>query len=98
MSSGTVPKKSRPQPKGGSRKGIPNKVTTELRTMILNALDSAGGEAYLVTQAKKNPRAFLALLGKVLPMQVTGASNGPLQVQLSAGEFREIAQELLSQI
>lgn len=81
---GTVPKSvTRPQPKGGSRKGIPNKVTRELKEMILGALDKAGGEDYL-TQRALDPRtasAFLTLVGKVLPMQVTGAGGGPVQVQ-----------------
>lgn len=75
MTAGTVPKTAkRPQPKGGSRKGIPNKVTSDLKDMILGALDQAGGAAYLLTQAKKkNPAPFLTLVGKCLPkdMNVT---------------------------
>jgi hypothetical protein len=55
---------------GGSRKGRPNKATKALKDMILGALDRAGGEAYLVEQAKKNPNAFLALIGKVLPQDI----------------------------
>ena len=35
--------------------------------MIQNALETAGGEKYLVEQARENPSAFLALVGKVLP-------------------------------
>lgn len=34
---------------GGSRKGIPNKVTADVKAMILKALDDAGGAAYLLT-------------------------------------------------
>ena len=34
---------------------------------MLKALDRAGGVPYLVEQAKKNPRAFLALVGRCLP-------------------------------
>lgn len=59
---------------GGSRKGIPNKATAQLKDMILAALDEAGGAKYLARQAKENPGAFLTLLGKVLPLQV---SAGP---------------------
>lgn len=69
---GTVPKKRRPQPKGGSRKGVPNKVTSDLKSMVLKALDGAGGVEYLIEQAHAKPAAFLALVGKVLPLQVTG--------------------------
>lgn len=78
----TVPKSAKKQPRGGSRKGIPNKTTAALKDMILNALDKAGGEAYLMERAK-DPRtasAFLTLVGKVLPMQVTGPEDGPVQV------------------
>jgi hypothetical protein len=68
----------KPPPKGGSRKGIPNKVTKELKEMILQALDGAGGVDYLQERAK-DPRtasAFLSLVGKVLPMTVQGAGEG----------------------
>jgi len=64
----------RKQPPGGSRKGKPNKVTRELKEMILQALDNAGGVEYLQERAS-DPRtasAFLTLVGKVLPMTVQG--------------------------
>ena len=80
---GTVPKKS--QPKGGSRKGVPNKVTKELKDMILGALDQSGGVDYLQERAN-DPRtasAFLTLLGKVLPMQVTGEGGGAVIVEIT---------------
>jgi hypothetical protein len=72
---GKVPDKSRnPNLKGGSRKGVPNKASKELKDMILKALDGAGGVEYLQERAK-DPRtasAFLTLVGKVLPMTVQG--------------------------
>jgi len=79
-----VPKK--PQPKGGSRKGVPNKITAELKDMILQALTEAGGVAYLVEKAKE-PRsapAFLALLGRVLPLSLTGANGRTLAEELQS--------------
>lgn len=80
---GTVPKKSRPQPKGGSRKGIPNKVTSEVKQMILDALDGAGGVGYLIEQAHAKPAAFLALVGKVMPLQITGDPNNPVGLSVT---------------
>lgn len=75
--------KRKPPAKGGSRKGIPNKTTAQLKEMILQALDEAGGVAYLLKQARRrNPAPFMALLGKVLPMQVTGADGGPIEASL----------------
>jgi hypothetical protein len=81
---GTVPKTAakRPQPKGGSRKGVPNKATKELKDMILGALDAAGGVDYLTERAidPRTASAFLTLVGKVLPLQVAGDANNPLTV------------------
>lgn len=75
----TVTEKSRANLKGGSRKGVPNKVTKELKDMIHRALDEAGGVSYL-KECALNPRtasAFLSLVGKTLPMTVKGpGENG----------------------
>jgi hypothetical protein len=60
---------------GGRTKGTPNKVTGELKEMILTALDRAGGVEYLVAQSESSPTAFLTLVGKVLPLQVNGAGE-----------------------
>jgi len=67
------------KPPGGSRKGSPNRITKALKEMILGALDDAGGQQYLVTQARDNPAAFLTLLGKVLPTTLAGDKENPLQ-------------------
>ncbi len=64
----------------GRPKGSTNKVTREIKEMILNALENVGGEAYLEERAR-DPRtasAFLTLVGKAMPMQVTGANGGPM--------------------
>lgn len=75
---GKVPKTAkRPQPKGGSRKGIPNKNTGLIREMIAKALDEAGGVDYLVDCARdpRSKAAFLGLIGKVMPVQVQADVN-----------------------
>lgn len=58
-------------------KGATNKITTALKDMILQALSDAGGTAYLAEQAKANPNAFLALVGRVLPLQVKDGGADP---------------------
>ncbi len=63
---------------GGSRKGVPNKVTADLREMIKGALDAVGGQRYLEKQASDNPTAFLTLVGKTLPKELTGAGGSAL--------------------
>jgi len=68
---------------GGRKKGTPNKTTALLKDAILQAATNAGGgdlTNYLQVQAMENPGPFMSLLGKVLPMQVTGEDGGPLQV------------------
>jgi hypothetical protein len=59
----------------GRPAGVPNKLTGELKDMILQALSDAGGPAYLLKQSNENPTAFLTLVGKVLPMQIHGAGT-----------------------
>jgi hypothetical protein len=59
---------------------VPNKITRDLKEMILGALDGAGGVDYLIEQSQKNPAAFLTLVGKVLPLQMTGANDGPVMI------------------
>ncbi|MFA6396900.1 MAG: hypothetical protein WCW84_13130 [Sulfurimonas sp.] len=66
---------------GGSRAGIPNKVTKELREMILGALDDAGGQTYLYQQALDEPKAFLALIAKVIPREVENKISGDLSIK-----------------
>ncbi len=50
-----------------------------VKGLILDALQSAGGVEYLTEHAKSNAPAFMQLVGKVLPLQVTGENGAPLQ-------------------
>lgn len=65
---------------GGSRAGIPNKITSDVRNMVVNALNKAGGEQYLFEQAQENPKAFLTLVAKCIPANVNigGQSDSPI--------------------
>lgn len=63
---------------GGRQKGTPNKMTKAVKEMVIEALDEAGGVEYLLTQSRNNPTAFLTLVGKVLPLQVSGDPDAPL--------------------
>lgn len=66
----------------GRPKGSHNKVTRELKDMILGALDNAGGVAYLTEKAldPKTASAFLTLVGKTLPLTVKGPGEGGAHV------------------
>ena len=80
----TAFKKGEKRPNQGKRG--PNKQTKELKDMILSALDGAGGVGYLIERAN-DPRtasAFIALVGKVLPMTIAGTGdNGALIVEIT---------------
>jgi len=85
------PGKSGPRPghaRGNAGKGrpagVPNKATKALKDMILGALASAGGEDWLLEQARINPTTFMNLIGKVLPseMQVSGKDGERLTVDV----------------
>jgi hypothetical protein len=68
-------------PGPGRKPGVPNKNTALIRDMIAQALDNAGGVEYLTTIAQSHPGPFLALVGKVMPVQITGADGGAIQTQ-----------------
>ena len=61
----------------GRPKGSRNKLTIALKDMILRALAEVGGVEYLQEQAKKNPNAFMTLVGRVLPLQVKEGGEEP---------------------
>lgn len=65
---------------GGRQKGAPNKNTAAVKDMILTALSNVGGIQYLERQAEENPTAFMTLVGKVMPTQVTGEDGAPVSV------------------
>jgi len=75
-------KGTRPPAAGRGRpKGARNKLSADVRVMILGALNNVGGIEYLARQAEKNPAAFMTLLGKVLPLEVAGDGGGPLTIR-----------------
>lgn len=78
--------KGKPGP--GRPKGVPNKINTLLKDDILLALDQAhadGRVGYLTQQAQDNPVAFLGLIGKILPTQLTGDAESPLVLNFTIG-------------
>ena len=82
-----APKVGLDRSKTGRAKGTPNKTTQLLKDAILKAAEQAGNKvgkdglvSYLEVQATENPGPFMALLGKVLPMQVAGDPNAPIRM------------------
>ena len=70
----------------GRKRGTPNKTTAALKEAILLAAEEVGQDGkgkgglqgYLQHVASSDVKAFSSLLGKVLPLQVTGAGGGPM--------------------
>lgn len=69
----------------GRKPGVPNKVTRTLKEAILYAAAAAGAdgkgkdglEGFLMTQSVINPKSFMSLLGRVLPMTVANEGDEP---------------------
>lgn len=68
---------------GGRAKGTPNKISGDLRSMILGALQGVGGTEYLQAQATENPAAFLSLLGKTVPKELS--ATGAITILVTTG-------------
>lgn len=77
----------------GRPKGVVNKNTAALKDMILGALSNVGGIEYLSRQAEDNPTAFMGLIGKVLPMTVSGEGGGPISINILTGVPRADAND-----
>lgn len=84
-------KQTKQSGRGGKREGAGrpagslDKGNKLIREMVVQALEDAGGVTYLAERAK-DPRtasAFLALIGKVMPVQVTGEDGGAVKHSLT---------------
>lgn len=76
---------------GGRQKGTPNKVTASVRDALACSFEELGGVAYLVKIGRSDPKTYCALLAKLLPTQIAGDPENPLEqvtrVELVAGEI-----------
>lgn len=67
---------------GGRVKGTPNKFNADIKSMIVTALQMVGGEHYLAEKAQTHPAAFLALVGRVLPLQIADSQGAPISIDI----------------
>lgn len=79
---------------GGRSKGTPNKTTALLKEAIIQAAEAVGEDGkgkgklkgYCKFLAVSEPKAFAGLLGRVLPMQVTGEGDGPIKITIAGAD------------
>jgi hypothetical protein len=64
----------------GRKPGVPNKLSADVKEMLLGALSDVGGRKYLAARAIDTPASFMMLIGKVLPLQLTGEGGAPIAV------------------
>jgi hypothetical protein len=72
------------RPGAGRKAGVPNKLSTDVKQMVLKALNELGGYLWLVNKADEVPEAFMRLVARLIPTEVglTGPGGQPLQIQV----------------
>lgn len=86
----------------GRPKGVPNRTTVAAKEAIEIAMEGIGGTERLIKWAKKNDKneyAFWTMIyPKLLPLQVTGANGGAIQVEaITGGAKDELRKRLLGE-
>lgn len=77
----------------GRPKGSPNKVTALLKDAVIKAAEEVGEDGngsegltgYCKRLADKEPKAFAALLGRILPMQLVDSEDNDLIIEVTIG-------------
>lgn len=70
--------------RGGRKKGSKNRIPMTLQVAIEKSFQKLGGVSYLVRMGESHPQAYLALLGKIIPRNIT--------VSAAAGEPRDMLE------
>jgi hypothetical protein len=71
----------------GRPKGSQNKFGVGLKGAILQSFAEVGGVKWLNKLAESHPPVYATLLGRVLPLEVTGAGGGPLTISWDMSGF-----------
>ena len=64
----------------GRPKGRVAQETADIKAMVVGALQDVGGREWLAARAQDQPVAFMSLVGRVLPHQLTGENGAPIAV------------------
>ena len=79
----------RPRPPGGSRAGIPNKTTAEVKQALEYAFEKIGGQQKLAEWAQSKPELFYPLWSKLLPKDVKVEHSGQVDIMLKTAKELE---------
>lgn len=73
----------------GRPKGIPNKLTREVKDVIAKCFSDIGGAAEFAKWARNNRTEFYKLYSKMLPIQLQGSgAGGKIEVVISAADSK----------
>lgn len=70
----------------GRKKGVPNKLSRQAKELVLAALDEVGGKDWLVALAREEPRAFAALIQKLVPQEIAAKVDSDFTLVLNVGK------------
>lgn len=82
------------RPGSGRKKGTPNKITATVREAVEQAFNELGGKDWLIHLAVTEPKAFAALVGKVMPAKIeaeVSVTIKELEERLAKGRQRVAA-------
>ena len=72
-----------------TKSGSAEATGTVLLESLIGAFEELGGQAYLVTLAREDPKTFLALLGKILHYQAKRFGTGAVDITITIGGHEE---------
>lgn len=79
----------KPLPGAGRKPGVPNKINRLVKESIVEAVERLGSDrkgkdgmvGWLMKQANRYPVAYMRLLDRLLPYELTGKGGGPVQLE-----------------
>lgn len=88
--------------KGGSRKGVPNRVTAAAKSVIAEAAELLGGVQRLADWAKEDPeneaKFWTTIYPKLIPVQITGEDGGSIKFEQVKNDADAFASRITSLI
>ena len=63
----------------GRKAGVPNKISGTVRDNVISVFEQIGGTDHMRDWALENPNQFYNMYAKLLPLQLTGDPNNPIE-------------------